>query len=153
MLLLSVTNWTKRHLEKGSQATLVTTRTSGSSYRNRVELQNDCLALGHANLFIPSTLNSSCVVNGVVNDEMCARISKQQYTFISVELICTLELAHLYTYGKVPKTSSTFLKSTKKEKSELKNENTYLFCQIKVSDLRRRHMVPGIPKNYAMLFS
>lgn len=59
-------------------------------------------------------------------------------------------LAHLYTYGKVPKTSSTFLKSTKKE---LKNENNYLFYQIKVSDLRRSHMVPGIPKNYAMLFS
>lgn len=62
-------------------------------------------------------------------------------------------LAHLYTYGKVPNTSSTFLKSTKKEKSELKNENNYLFYQIKVSDLRRSHMVPGIPKNYAMLFS
>ena len=62
-------------------------------------------------------------------------------------------LAHLYTYGKVPKTSSTFLKGTKKEKLELKNENTSLFCQIQVSDVRRRHMVPGIPKNYAMLFS
>lgn len=38
---------------------LVTTRSSGSSYLNRVELQNGCLALGHANTFIPSTLGGS----------------------------------------------------------------------------------------------
>ena len=37
---------------------------SGASYRNRVELQNGCLALGHVNLFIPSTLNGSCLDNG-----------------------------------------------------------------------------------------
>ena len=45
--------WTKRHLIKGTKAIMVTTRRSGSSYKNRVELQNGCLALGHANLFIP----------------------------------------------------------------------------------------------------
>lgn len=83
----------------------------------------------------------------------CARTSKQQQTFISVELICPLVLAYLYTYGNVPKTSSTFINGRKKEKAELKNENTDLFCQIEASDLKRRHMVPGIPKNYAMLFS
>jgi len=45
----------------GKVATLVTTRSSGSSYRNRVELQNDCLSLGHASTFIPSTLGGSCL--------------------------------------------------------------------------------------------
>ena len=39
--------------------TLLTSRSSGSSYLNKVELQNGCLSLGHANLFIPSTLNGS----------------------------------------------------------------------------------------------
>ena len=34
---------------------------SGCSYLNCVELQNGCLALAHANLFIPSTLNGSCM--------------------------------------------------------------------------------------------
>ena len=53
--------WTEQHLESGSYATLVTCRNSGASYLNRVELQNGCLALGHANLFIPSTLGGSCV--------------------------------------------------------------------------------------------
>ena len=51
--------WTRRHLECKTTATLVTSRNSGASFRNRVELQNGCLALGHANLFIPSTLNGS----------------------------------------------------------------------------------------------
>ena len=68
--------WTKRHLQKGNKAILISTRNSGASYRNRVELQNGCLALGHANLFIlfnlfiPSTLYGSCIENGEVNDEI-----------------------------------------------------------------------------------
>ena len=32
-----------------------------SSYLNHVELQNSCLALAHANLFIPSTLGGTCM--------------------------------------------------------------------------------------------
>ena len=42
--------WTTRHLE---QVALLTTHASGSKY------QNGCLALGHANLFIPFTLGGS----------------------------------------------------------------------------------------------
>ena len=53
--------WTARHLSRATIATLVTARNSGSSYLNRVELQNGCLALAHANLFIPSTLGGSCM--------------------------------------------------------------------------------------------
>ena len=47
------------------------TKSSGSSYFNRVELQNGCLALGHSNTFIPSTLGGSCmdVATGKVNEE------------------------------------------------------------------------------------
>ena len=53
--------WTKRHLMREKVVTIVTTRSSGSSYLNRVELQNGCLSRGHANTFIPSTLAGSCV--------------------------------------------------------------------------------------------
>ena len=53
--------WTARHIETPTVSTLVTTRNSGASYLNRVELQNGCMALGHANLFIPSTLAGSCL--------------------------------------------------------------------------------------------
>ena len=49
------------HLKAQTVVTMITTRNSSASYKNRVELQNGCLALGHANLFIPSTLNGSCL--------------------------------------------------------------------------------------------
>ena len=48
--------WTEWYLHIEKVATLVTSRSSGSSYLNRVELQNGCLSLGHSNTFIPSTL-------------------------------------------------------------------------------------------------
>ena len=51
--------WTERHYTRGSIATLVSARSSGASYLNRVELQNGCMALVHANLFIQSTLCGS----------------------------------------------------------------------------------------------
>ena len=53
--------WTERHVLKNELATIVTTRRSGSSYMNRVELQNGCLSRAHSNTFIPSTLGGSCV--------------------------------------------------------------------------------------------
>lgn len=52
--------WTLWHFTETKVATLVTTRSSGSSYLNRVELQNGCLALGHSNTFIPSMIKGSC---------------------------------------------------------------------------------------------
>ena len=45
--------WTDWHLAHNKIATLVTSRSSGSSYLNRVELQNGCLSIGHSNAFIP----------------------------------------------------------------------------------------------------
>ena len=67
--------WTSRHLDKGYIATLVTTRSSGSSYLNRVELQNGCLSQAHSNLFIPSTLGGLCfsTVTGKVDKEKYSR--------------------------------------------------------------------------------
>ena len=53
--------FTVRHLEEGRMASLLSSRSSGSSYLNRVELQNGCLSRGHANLFIPSTLGGSVI--------------------------------------------------------------------------------------------
>ena len=51
--------WTERHINHSKLCTLVTARFAGGSYLNKVELQNGCLALGHSNLFIPSTINGS----------------------------------------------------------------------------------------------
>ena len=73
--------WTKHHITCQKVATLVTTRSSGSSYLNRVELQNGCLSLGHTNLFIPSTLNGSCVDpnTGAVDTEKLKANLKQSH--------------------------------------------------------------------------
>ena len=49
----------QRHIHHSKLCTLVTARFAGGSYLNKVELQNGCLALGHSNLFIPSTINGS----------------------------------------------------------------------------------------------
>ena len=50
---------TERHVARPTKITMVTTRCSGDSYLNRVELQNGCLSKGHRNTFIPSTLCGS----------------------------------------------------------------------------------------------
>ena len=66
--------WTLRHLETGSKAIMVTSRNSCASYLNRVELQNGFLALGHGNLFIPSTLHGSYrLQSGQINQELLER--------------------------------------------------------------------------------
>uniref|UniRef100_A0A1X7VJG4 Uncharacterized protein n=1 Tax=Amphimedon queenslandica TaxID=400682 RepID=A0A1X7VJG4_AMPQE len=63
--------WTLWHLKNEKMATLITTRCSGSSYLNRVELQNGCLSRCHSNTFIPSTISGSCVDSetGNINKE------------------------------------------------------------------------------------
>ena len=46
--------WSLHHLKEGKLVTMLSSRSSGASHLNRVELQNGCLALGHSNLFIPN---------------------------------------------------------------------------------------------------
>ena len=48
--------WTEIHYKTKRHATFVTTRYSGGSYLNEVELQNGYLTQAPANMFIPSTL-------------------------------------------------------------------------------------------------
>jgi len=60
--------WAEYHLDQGNFITLLSTRSSGASYLNRVDLQNGCLAKAHANLFIPSTLNGSCEIGGTIDE-------------------------------------------------------------------------------------
>ena len=69
--------WTEWHFRMEKIATLVTSRSSGSSYLNRVELQNGCLSLGHSNTFIPSTLGGSCIdkLTGKINEaKLCENL-------------------------------------------------------------------------------
>jgi len=42
--------WTERHLTMSKACTIVTTRHSGGSYLNKVELLNGCISVGHSNV-------------------------------------------------------------------------------------------------------
>lgn len=51
--------FTERHFRRRTILQMVSSRCSGDSYLNRVELQNSHLARGHSNTFIPSTLHGT----------------------------------------------------------------------------------------------
>ena len=62
--------WTERHLTVSKACTIVTTRHSGGSYLNKVELLNGCISVGHSYVFMPSTLNGPCyTAEGSIDDE------------------------------------------------------------------------------------
>ena len=152
--------WTRRHLETKSLATLVSTiaRNSGRSFKNRVELQNGCLALGHANTFIPSTLNGSCVQNGKVSEEILkkgmdleidvciSRVDKCTCAGTVINLYkgaCSTDLQHERVAIK------TFLKGKREEKELLKSEDSELYAKINsVWQLRKMHMMSSLPSQY-----
>ena len=151
--------WTKRHLETKTKMTLVTTRNSGASYRNRVELQNGCLSLAHANLFIPSTLNGSCVDSGgkINQQKLCENLSSAVNVYISRvnKAPCAGTEIHLYSGAEDVTTQTTnefvkiFLKGSAAAKRKLKQDHPKEYQEIEqVWDLRKRHMVKDLPTKY-----
>ena len=93
--------WTERHLKEAKLATLVTTRSSGSSYLSRVELQNGCLSRAHSNLFIPSALNGSCYSEetGKMDENLLHRnleLAAEIYIQRCNECPCGSTIIHLY---------------------------------------------------------
>lgn len=128
--------WTKDHPMKGRLATLVTARSSGSSYLNRVDLQNGCLSRGHHNLFIPSTLVRSCIENCQVNNDiLCKNLDLATNTYISYvdKSPCGNTEIHLYKGTDATELNSyreklkVFLKGSKKKKAQLKKENPSMY--------------------------
>ena len=143
--------WTERHLIKETKAIMVTTKSSGSSYKNRVELQNGCLALGHANLFIPSTLNGSCMVSGQVDDDLlCKNLDSAIDVYIS--RVDQAPCARTVTVKSVQKEREIvlkFLKGKAEEKQKVKLAHPELFKNVEaIWQLRTRHMVKKLPHQY-----
>ena len=143
--------WTKRHLDQGSIATLVTSRSNGSSYLNRVELQNGCLALAHSNLFIPSTLNGPCRDSdgNFCEEKLKANLNSATDVYIErcngapcgntkLLLFKGSDSSHLQN---IRKDLLTFLKSNK-GKENLKIAKPQLYEEFSlIWSLRDRHMV------------
>ena len=152
--------WTCYHLDKASRVLILTTRDSGSSNKNRVELQNGCLALAHSNLFIPSTLNGSCLdsQSGNVDEgKLKQNLSDAIDVYISRvnKCPCADTVVHLYKGTESSEIQGlrtmvkTFLKGKPSLKTKLKEEHPKEYQRIEdVWNLRARHLVPGLPDKY-----
>lgn len=152
--------WTLRHLERPTFITLVSTRSSGASYLNRVELQNGCLALAHANLFIPSNLNGSCFdpETGKLDQErLKANMDLATEIYISRcdNAPCGETTIHLFKGAdstaeqELCSSVVTFLKGSKSQRQLLKQNNPGVYERIeKVWQIREKHMVQGLPAQY-----
>ena len=113
---------------------IVTTRDSGSSNRNRVELQNGCLALGHSNFVIASTLNGSCLdskTSKINDNKFKENLNDAVDIYISRvnKSPCANTKIHLYKgtdsscYQTLRAFLKVFLKGNPAKKAKLKNKH------------------------------
>ena len=150
--------WTLRHYERPTIATIVTTRNSGASYLNRVELQNGCLALAHANLFIPSNLNGSCFnpETGKLDQERLQRNMGQATVSRCNGAPCGDARINLFKGAdsaanqELRKDILIYLKGTKSEKQSLRQRKDKWEFIDKIWQMRNRHMVSDLPAQYVL---
>ena len=151
--------WTERHVTKPTRITLVTTRSSGDSFLNRVELQNGCLALGHSNLFIPSTLRGDWISeNGEFSDikyKENMEAALNQYILRVDQTPCMNTNIHLFEGQKQDsilerrKKLITFLRGSKREIQKLKNESPEMLSYFEsIWKVRSNHSVETIANQY-----
>ena len=151
--------WTVRHLNTKSRMLLVTSRNSGASFRNRVELQNGCIALAHANLFIPSTLNGSCLNSGGMVNENVLRENLSSAIDVYLSRVdkapCAGTQIHLYrgadssSYQRENDLVVKYLKGTVAGKAKLEKVHPDEIEKIKkIWDLRKRHLKKNVPSKY-----
>ena len=157
--------WTLWHFTNKKVATLVTTRSSGSSYLHRVELQNGCLALGHSNTFIPSTLAGSCYdeETGTVDQaKLKENLNMAISAYISRVNGCPCGDSNLMLFrgsdsgvNQVKSENlSIFLKGSKRAKEKLKSEHPDEFDHFQmIWNIRNRHLVQGLPSSYVFFLN
>ena len=152
--------WTERHIAQSKVATIVTTRNSGASYLNRVELQNGCLALGHSNTFIPSTLGGSCIdpTTGNLDQEKLKtnmNLAIEAYINRVDGCPCGDTIIQLHCGADSSDEQATrskllvFLKGSKKQRLDLQAKDPHVYAHFcDVWKVRNDHMVRGLPSHY-----
>lgn len=157
--------WTERHVKKEKVCTMVTSRFSGGSYLNKVELQNGCLSVGHANLFIPSTINGSNMdaLGKIDKEKLKKNLDAATDVYISVvdgspccgtniHLIKGANGSTAVSYQQRRENLLIFLKGTNKQKKELAKKNPEQYNYFKmIWDVRNRHIVPNLPEKYVFM--
>ena len=148
-------------MRRGYVATLISAHNSGASYLNRVELQNGCLAQGHANLFIPSTLSGTNIdpKTGKLDPERFRRnmklatevyINRVNHCPCGETVIELYEGADSTEMQKLRESLIVYLKGTKVNQEKLKTEQRDLYDYFqKIWELRNRHLIhKDIPLQY-----
>ncbi|CAB3988898.1 Chromatin modification-related YNG2 [Paramuricea clavata] len=151
--------WTKRHFERPTHVQLVTSRQSGGSNLNRVELQNGCEVKARASLFIPSTLNGlNSDGSGKVDD---SKLKNNLSDAIGVYISrvdgapCGDTNIRLYRGANSEDNQllsgfvKTFLNGLKKQKWVLEMEHPHEYDHIKrIWDIRNSHINKSVPQRY-----
>lgn len=149
-------HWAERHVKHAKVATLVTSRHSGESYLNRVELMNSGLSQAHANLFIPSTLSGSNYGRGGL-DKVKLKQNLEIATEVYIDRVqgssCCGSPVQLFKGAESDMSRRqkllTFLKGNKKDKQLLKTSDPDLHRYFQeIWDVRNRHMSKTVPCNY-----
>ena len=154
--------WCERHVNRKTKVTLVTTRCSGDSYLNRVELQNGCLSRGHSNTFIPSTLHGvPYSENGEFDKKLHGKnmsAALDQYISRVDGTPCMKTVIHLTrgaeNHDFVSRRSKlmVFLKGNKTEKQNLQKEDPTLFKYFsEIWKVRDNHMDKSLPEKYVFM--
>ena len=150
--------WTQRHLQQANVVTLITIRSSGSSYINRVELQNGCLSRVHSNPFLPSTLHGSPISTetGKINyDLLCRNLSTAIDIYIQHcnGAPCGNMVINLYRGADFEQNKRekllVILKAFRSVQNRFKQSDPVLYAEFeKVWSVRERHMVTGVLSQY-----
>ena len=150
--------WTERHMNRPTKVTLVTTRASGDSFLNRVELQNGCLGRGHSNLFIPSTTcgepyDEEGQYGETKHHENLEAVLEQYIEQVNSTpcMGTTISLcrgASDHTYLERRNRLLLFLKGTDKERKELKKYPSDYDYFEKVWKVRQNHLDHNLPCKY-----
>ena len=153
--------WTERHLNRPTKVTLVTTRSSGDSFLNRVELQNGCLSQGDANLFIPSTLCGEAYDEEGQFNEAKHHANMEAALNQYIELVdgtpcmgTTIKLHRGSTSHNFMERSRLLvvLKGSARDKEKLKRENPQEYKYFeKVWQVTQAHVDHSLPSNYVFL--
>ena len=138
--------WTERHLKMGKLCTVVTSRFSGGSYLNRVELLNGCLAISHSNLFIPSTILGSNLGadGGIDKEELKANLDSATDVYIN-------SVSGTKCAGNVISLVKGADNEVSKNYLERRNHLLTFLQGSKVWTVRNNHMMKNLPGNYLFM--
>ncbi|CAB3997220.1 Hypothetical predicted protein [Paramuricea clavata] len=149
--------WAKRHFVKPTRMHLVTSRHSGGSNLNRVELQNGCEVKARTNLLVPMTLNGlNCDESGKTDN---VKLKKNISDAINVhnsrvdQASCGDTEINLFR-GSDSKANQildmhvkSFLSGTKTDKDKLKLEHPKVYKEIKlIWDIQNAHVNTSVPQ-------